>query len=413
MNLTSGPPPTVLYNFLTYDDCGLGLTLGTDGNFYGACTKGGANGHGYVFQFVPSSRAFNEYSFSHAGTPSSRPIEATPGTFYGTTITGGNGYGTVYQITPPGPPTTLYSFTVTDGNYNDAYPNGPLFLGTDGNLYGTTQAGTDSSARPFPMCPGTHCGAIYNISPAGGAPNFLYTFTGAPSDGGTPTRGVIEGSDLNFYGTTVQGGADNLGTIFQWTPGSPPVILYSFITSHYGYPRGLTELPYLNFYGDANGCSIMKGCFDDGTIFEFTTTSGFIPTVELMGKVAPLGSFPDSTLSHTNGTLYGVTGTGGKYNDGVFYSLTPSEAPTDEETQFCRPQLPLGQEGGQVYILGQNFSQNSSEVYFGGVQATAVTVNETGTLITATIPPGAQTGPVTVNTGSTTLTSLLPFTVTD
>jgi len=388
--------PTVLYNFPTDDQCGLGLTLGTDGNFYGACTKGngsGGKGHGYVFQFVPGTRKFNNLG-SPEGTPSSRPIEATPGLFYGTTITGGNGYGTVYQITPPGPPTTIYTFT--DNNPNYTYPNGPLLLGLDGNLYGTTQGSVKESRD----CP-PNCGAIYNISPTGGAPNFLYTFTGAPSDGATPTRGVIQGADGNFYGTTIFGGTDNLGTIFQWTPGSPPVILNNFTTTAYGIPRGLELGSDGNLYGDANDCS---GCQDFGSLFEFEISNmQFNWIVMFSGKRGEyLGASPDSTLSHTLGTLYGVTENGGTDKDGVFYSLNINAPP------FCRPQLTLGQVGSKIGILGQGFS-SASQVYFGNDPNPVTPSTETGTFITVTIPAGAQTGLVTVITGSTTLQSLLPF----
>ena len=65
-------------------------------------------------------------------------VQGTDGNFYGTTSEGGaNGYGTVFKITPSGTLTTLHSFDVTDG----AYPYAGLVQATDGNFYGTTSRG--------------------------------------------------------------------------------------------------------------------------------------------------------------------------------------------------------------------------------------------------------------------------------
>ena len=69
------------------------------------------------------------------------------GSFYGTTLYGGitnststNGMGTIFRVTTNGTLTTLYSFT---GDTNGANPDAELIQGNDGNLYGTTSAGGD------------------------------------------------------------------------------------------------------------------------------------------------------------------------------------------------------------------------------------------------------------------------------
>jgi uncharacterized repeat protein (TIGR03803 family) len=62
------------------------------------------------------------------------PVQATDGNFYGTTEAGGaNSYGTVYKITPSGTLTTLDAVS--------GQPWAPLVQGTDGNFYGTTICG--------------------------------------------------------------------------------------------------------------------------------------------------------------------------------------------------------------------------------------------------------------------------------
>src|ERR1700690_102290 len=45
----------------------------------------------------------------------------------------------------------------------------------------------------------------------------LYSFTGQ-ADGGNPFAGLIEDKSGNFYGTTVEGGPDGDGTVFELAP---------------------------------------------------------------------------------------------------------------------------------------------------------------------------------------------------
>ena len=48
----------------------------------------------------------------------------------------------------------------------------------------------------------------------------------------------MQGSDGNFYGTTYYGGANNVGTVFEITPGGTLTTLYSFAgwTAHFLLP---------------------------------------------------------------------------------------------------------------------------------------------------------------------------------
>jgi uncharacterized repeat protein (TIGR03803 family) len=79
-----------------------------------------------------------------------------------------------------------------------------LVQGSDGNFYGTTALG------------GTHLrGTVFNID-ATGSLTTLDSFSGSPSEGALPFAGVVQGSDGNFYGTTVLGGAHGAGTVFTF-----------------------------------------------------------------------------------------------------------------------------------------------------------------------------------------------------
>ena len=104
----------------------------------------------------------------------------------------------------------------------------------------------------------------------------------------------------------------------------------------------------------------------------------------------------------TNGTFYGTTVYGGSHDDGVIFSLSMGLGPF---VAFVRDSGKVGQTGG---ILGQGFTGTSS-VSLNGTPASFTVKSDT--FITATVPPGATTGYVTVVTPSGTLTSNVPFRV--
>ena len=137
------------------------LTEGADGVFYGTTTMGGHNGFGTVFQITPDGTLTTLHSFSDAEGDGANPVaglvRGADGNFYGTTNAGGgnggdgsgiraddvSGVGTVFQVTPQGGFTTLYSFTGT--GTDGANPQGSLVARADGNFYGTTSLGGSSN----------------------------------------------------------------------------------------------------------------------------------------------------------------------------------------------------------------------------------------------------------------------------
>jgi uncharacterized repeat protein (TIGR03803 family) len=89
-----------------------------------------------------------QYSFdSTSGMLESGLTLSTNGDFYGTTVNGGAAdFGTVFKITPGGTLTVLHSFA---GGNDGQGPVAPPIQGTDGNFYygTTTSGGTITSAR--------------------------------------------------------------------------------------------------------------------------------------------------------------------------------------------------------------------------------------------------------------------------
>jgi uncharacterized repeat protein (TIGR03803 family) len=131
--------------------------------------------------------------------------------------------------------TILHSFSATPDGFN---PIGGVAEGADGNFYGTTARG-GSGTTGNPNCDiGNGCGAVFKVTPAG-VETVLHTFTGTCQiagacnvmDGNGPYAGLVEGTDGNFYGTTLSGGQFNqngAGTLFRVTPSGDEVVLYTF-----------------------------------------------------------------------------------------------------------------------------------------------------------------------------------------
>jgi uncharacterized repeat protein (TIGR03803 family) len=125
------------------------------------------------------------------------------GNLYGTTYSGGaNNLGTVFQVTPAGVLTVLYSFT---GGTDGQQPYAGLVADSGGNLYGTTSFGGNNNA-----------GSLFRITMAGAFTN-LYTFNGSTGsvDGQQSQGGLVIDSAGNIYGTTTAGGATGGGTVYK------------------------------------------------------------------------------------------------------------------------------------------------------------------------------------------------------
>lgn len=187
---------TILYNFTSYSASGA-LLLGQDGNFYGITT--GAT----IFQMTPAGVVTNLYSFSGITYGQGPLIQDAAGNFYGATdLNGTYTGGTVFKMTPQFTVTILHSF---DGPTDGDAPYTPV-IGPDGNLYGTAPEGGKNDG-----------GTLYELSTDGSTFSVLHYFDDGTiqNDGWEPAGGLVLGSDKNFYGTTEGGGAMELGTLFE------------------------------------------------------------------------------------------------------------------------------------------------------------------------------------------------------
>jgi uncharacterized repeat protein (TIGR03803 family) len=370
-----------------------GLTLGTDGNFYGQDGDGGVVGNcglaagGQVYKLTPAGAMTVLHNFT-GGTdgcnPAAAPIEGANGIFYGTTPNANN--GTVYSVTSGGLFTTLHTFTGADGQGVYA----PLVQGTDGNFYGDTVYGGTNGV-----------GVIFKMTPAGTV-TVLHNFAGAP-DGAQAYNGLTQASDGNFYGVTF-GGGTFYGTVFKMTPTGVLSVLHTFAdgpSDGAGPSSSLTQ----GTDGKLYGVTSAGGTTGGGTIYSITTSGAYSVLYNFEDTNSTTGYNPASPLHQSsNGKFYGDTSNGGEYstcNCGVIYSFDVGLSP------FVSPETSSAKEGAKVGLLGQGFS-SASVVKFGGVAATLIARGGT-TFISATVPTGALTGSITVTTGATTLKSPQAF----
>jgi len=157
--ITASGKLTTLYAFGVEALPASPLIQGTDGNLYGTTSEGAVtNFDGTVFRITRTGKLTTLYTFCTQGictdgaTPWAGLIQATDGNLYGTTASGGNtalcggqGCGTIFRITPAGTLTTLHSFNGDDG----AGPGGGLLQATNGTLYGTTSSGGSQGGGTF------------------------------------------------------------------------------------------------------------------------------------------------------------------------------------------------------------------------------------------------------------------------
>lgn len=171
--------------------------------------------------------------------------------------------------------TTIYSFCSLSGCTDGANPEGALVADSQGNLYGTTLVGGAYDL-----------GTVYELTPnrSGTWTNtILYSFCpqGPPcADGDGPQTGVIRDANGNLYGTTLTGGSRfNEGTVFELSP-----------------PQG------------------GHGPWTETVLYAFCTNDNCVDGNQ------PLGGL----TFDSHGNLYGTTTEGGPHGQGVVFELSPS-----------------------------------------------------------------------------------------
>jgi uncharacterized repeat protein (TIGR03803 family) len=440
----------------------------SDGNFYGAAEVTEENVSnpmgGTLFKLTPAGTFTQLFTFTQGGNgflngtnPASGLVEANDGFLYGATFAGGTqNDGVLFKISKTGTGFEVLHNFCSDANCSDGKVPNSLLLGQDGNLYGTTLQGGSTD----PDCANIGCGTIFRFKPTTGAFTVLHKLS--PANGVQPL-GIIQATNGNFYG--VSQGLDPFSfneDIFQLTPAGKFTVQFKlplFDLDISGLTQGAngnlygafenetensSELGHINFFEvGTNGTGfvafapfdLLEGVVDIPSLFLASDGNlwgtNFEDSAAAMGSVVSIspengtvlqafafdganGNSPEvGVIQAADGTFVGTTELGGtisgrshEFADGTVWTLNAGlPAPSPAITVLSAA---AGSTGSTVLINGKNFI-GTTAVSFNGARASFQVLNTQ--FISATVPAGATTGPVTVINAGGKATSKQMFTV--
>ena len=370
------PVLTTLHTFDGTDgnEPAMAPVLGKDGNLYGTTGSGGL-GFGTLYKLDPATNrfttlfAFNGYN---GGTLYESLICGSDGNLYGVAGTGGTGFtpsnpysgaGLVFRITPDGTLTTIHKFSplAQDGtNEGGIEPRVPLTQGPDGTLYGVTGAGGRAGA-----------GTIFQITP-GGAFSVVHDFHN--KDGYQALGQLSFGPDGALYGSMSEGGTYNYGTIFRARPGIDFHVLRSTLSGD-GY---FIETPLLT--GPDN--ALYGAAHFGSTLFKITPSGQYTTLYRFHDSYGGLGSSPSSLVAGPDGLFYGTNDNDGE-GLGSIYRFSPDGSVTSLYQFHAAPDgtFPHGNSPGGVIYGGPGVLYGTTE--FGG---TLGEMEGGGTIFKLTLP---------------------------
>lgn len=170
---------------------------------------------------------------------------------------------------------------------------------------------------PFSQTPSIGSNAIVRAS------NYRVVFNFHGGDGSEPIGSLI---DVNgtLYGTASSGGTRGLapkdGVAFSLTTTGKERVLHDFGATHEDGTYPSAALFYMN--GTLYGTTALGNKYNTGTVFSLSTT-GDERVLYSFGEFNASPMEPSASLIDLNGTLYSTTNFGGKSNLGTVFSITP------------------------------------------------------------------------------------------
>ncbi|MDP3697657.1 MAG: hypothetical protein Q8R55_06655 [Candidatus Taylorbacteria bacterium] len=309
---------TTLFTFSGSFPLGARLIETRDGSFYGTAPEGPTSGCGVVFRFdLPNQVTFLPDLIDNlfACNPN-KLVEAPDGTLWGTTAAGGvEDRGTIFKMDRDGNAIIIYSFT-SDLSQDGIVPLAGLTLDEQGEFfYGTTnQGGTGGTGNVFRIDTLGNLTGLYSFPALG---NWLQGFWQA--------NGLIQASDVNFYGVSINGSeivgnsSRDLGTVFRMTPAGQVTVLHSFRCEEDGcFPIDIIQANDGNFYGVTQGGGLSDA---NATIFRMDTSGNLTTLVRFQSLQASNGLGPRMLIQGSDGIFYGVAVGGGAFGRGVVFRL--------------------------------------------------------------------------------------------
>ncbi len=203
----------------------------------------------------------------------------------------------------------VHAFT---GGSDGGSPLSGFTIDGQGNLYGTGSSGGTAGY-----------GVVFELD-KNGVETVLHDFIGG-SDGANPEGRLVRDAAGRLYGTTIAGGASNVGTVFEVTRHGKETVLYSFAGGTDGANpiAGLTRDKAGNLYGTTTA----GGENGNGTVFELSKKGG-VWTEQVLYSFGTDGdgAIPVAGVTLHQGKLYGTTSAGGNAGYGTVFQLTKSKS---------------------------------------------------------------------------------------
>ena len=381
VTIASFPPSTPSSNGTDPDGQ---LFIASNGDLLGATVLGGANGVGTTYEITKIAGGYANTPTFLADIPVGlNTLVGVPnlsadgnGDLFGLEITGGtDSLGAVVEFPAAGGETTLASFTPAVGASD---PGGRLLVDTGGNLFGTTLSGGANDA-----------GTVFELQKNTTTPIVLASF----GSGITPS-----GS-----GNLVEDAAGDLfGILFSATGSS--VFEVEKTGASYADPVSLVPFPVgtqigtltIDSKGDIFGTTISGGANDDGTVFEIEKTpTGYASTPTTLASFVPADgqlslNHPKTLIVDANGDLFGTTDPSSQNSGGVAFEIVRTS--TGYEST---PTIVANFNGGANGVgLGANLVADASGDLFGTTQTggansagTAFEITNSGYATTPTVTP--------------------------
>ncbi len=229
------------------------LVITSNNIIYGITSFGGNYNKGTIFKYDLSTSTFSkiiDFNGTNGYLPKECPIVGPSGILYGITSYGGtNNKGVIYSLNPQ---SGIFTKIASLNTINTHSSYSGLYLASNGKMYATAQA-------PSP-------GGIFEFNPQTGSVSTKYIFSS--NEGKLSQCVFIEGAGHKLYGSTKDGGVNNLGTVFEYNIDSNT---FTLLTSFTGFvssgsdPTGGLFLSNNKLYGmNSDG-----GSYSKGTIFEY------------------------------------------------------------------------------------------------------------------------------------------------
>jgi uncharacterized repeat protein (TIGR03803 family) len=295
-----------------------------NGKFYGMTSYGGYNDQGVLFEWDLSSNTIVQkilFTYTNGQYPAGSLIQTNNGMLYGMTAMGGaNDSGVLFEFNP-----VTSNFIKKHDFEENIHGKGGMVFGSlckakNGKLYGMTNSGGPAGT-----------GKVFEFDPLTGIHKDIVSFYNM-ENGANPIGSFVQAKNGKLYGRTSGGGANNMGTIFEWDPSEKR---YTNKIDFDGLQTG--RMPDGSMIMANNnklyGVNMAGGSFNAGVLFEY------IPETNTFTKLhdfdTETGIFPYGTLIKAdNGKLYGTCSTGGYYGCGVIFEWDPATAKFSKRFDF-------------------------------------------------------------------------------